>query len=382
MQIPNIFDYATSELSQDAFICWLIKLADIEGHELQTASKEFIALLCRIGSDDKEVKASDIGKLINMNPKKQYPLQQYGAPKYGKMDVFFIAEVNNKATCFIIEDKVHSDPHSDQLKKYVEFVKIKHPDLPIVKVYFKTGYLFDNEILKCQGKEPGYNYGIIDYRAINSYLLSVETQDVIFSSYRNYIQRKFFNRYEEGLKAMKEKDGHLLLKNDFIQYEFLKLLSNICPETVGTKSFSTGVSTGGVPYAHYRFIWLKDAFGKDKHERIWYRIELRKNKIIGKYCFCLSLRQYSENLDEQQKMKKLEQLKKYKEVFKEISGKSADIVFAKPHVDHIGSNSSEIGLLFFDDKKNSIQSVIENLPIIHKEFVSKYQQVNNEYFKN
>lgn len=42
VRVPNIFDYATSELSQDAFICWLIKLADIEDHELQAASKNLL----------------------------------------------------------------------------------------------------------------------------------------------------------------------------------------------------------------------------------------------------------------------------------------------------------------------------------------------------
>ena len=31
MDRPGIFDYATSELSQDAMICWLLRWADLEG---------------------------------------------------------------------------------------------------------------------------------------------------------------------------------------------------------------------------------------------------------------------------------------------------------------------------------------------------------------
>ena len=30
MKKPNLFDYATSELSQDAFICWLLKWSNPE----------------------------------------------------------------------------------------------------------------------------------------------------------------------------------------------------------------------------------------------------------------------------------------------------------------------------------------------------------------
>ena len=385
MQVPNLFDYAASELSQDAFICWLIKMNDCVGHELQSASKEFIALLCRIGSDDKNIEAIDIGKLLKPKkyPEKQYPLQQFGLKKYGKMDIFFMAEVRNKSTskmietCFIIEDKVHTHPHSEQLKKYVEYIQKIKPNYPIVKVYYKTGYIFDNDNIECKGRNSEFEYGILDYIIINKYLLSIKTNDSIFISYRDYIQRKFFNRYEEGLKAMNEPFWHLRLNNDFIQYEFLKQLSAVCQETIGTKTLVTGVSSGGDPWAHYRFIFLKDVFGEKKDERVWYRIENRKNKVTGKNSYCLSLRQYSDSLDKNQKKEKLERLEKYKEIFKEVTGKSADIIFVKkPQVDRTGSNSSEIGLLFFDDDKNTIQNVLKYLPVIHKDFVTRIRDCN------
>jgi hypothetical protein len=365
VRVPNIFDYATGELSQDAFICWLIKLADCEGHELQAASKEFIALLCRIGGKDKDVSSFDVSAIQKLSQQKEE-----------KIDVFFIAVIKGNKTCFIIEDKVDSQPHSGQLQRYYDHVLKKYPEHSIVKIYFKTGYLFENDSKECEKAE----YGILDYRTINNFLFSVKTQDVIFTSYRDFIHRKFFNRYEEGLKAMKEESGHQLLNNDFIQYEFVKLLSDVCQETIGPKNIKTGVSLGSDKWAHYRFIWLKDALGEGKHERVWYRIEPRKNKGTGKNCFCLSIRQFSEDLNDQQKKIKLDRLRKYKEIFKEISGKTTDIVFTKPQVDRTGSNSSEISLLFFDGNKNSIQNVLEYLPVIHKEFVSTIQQVSDDNF--
>lgn len=358
MQVPNIFDYARKELSQDAFICWLIKLSDCVGHELQEASKEFIALLCRTGGKDKDISSSDVGIVKKLSQQTEE-----------KIDVFFIADIKGSDTCFIIEDKVNSHPHSGQLQKYSEHVHKKYSNNSIVKIYFKTGYIFEKDLKECEKA----GYGILDYRIVNNYLYSVKTQDVIFNSYREYIQRKF-DTYEKSLQSITSKNGHQLLNMDFVQYEFMKLLSDACQESIGNKNLTTGVSTGGAPWAQYRFIFLKDALGEQKDERVLYRIEYRKNKVLGKYTFCLSLRQYSEELDEQQKKNKLARLKKYKECFKNISGRNADIVFVKPQDDRTGSNSSEIGLLFFDDNKNSIQNVLEYLPTIHKEFVSKYQQ--------
>lgn len=41
--VTNIFTYATKELSQDAFICWLLANHDVE--ELQEESYRFLNLL-------------------------------------------------------------------------------------------------------------------------------------------------------------------------------------------------------------------------------------------------------------------------------------------------------------------------------------------------
>ncbi len=167
VRIPNIFDYATKELSQDAFICWLIQMADCKGHELQTASKEFIALLCQIGGEDKQVSASDVGVVKKMSQQVE-----------GKIDVFFMAVIKGKDTCFIIEDKVDSHPHSDQLQRYTGHIRKKYVGYPIVRIYYKTGYLFENDIKACEQAE----YGIFDYKLIYNFLERVETHDVIFKT--------------------------------------------------------------------------------------------------------------------------------------------------------------------------------------------------------
>ena len=47
---PNIFDFATSELSQDALFCWLIQWADtkykVVDKQLHKIGQDFLSLLC------------------------------------------------------------------------------------------------------------------------------------------------------------------------------------------------------------------------------------------------------------------------------------------------------------------------------------------------
>jgi len=368
---PNIFDYATKELSQDAFICWLIQLADCEGHELQTASKEFIALLCRIGGECKEVSSSDVGMVKKLSRQVE-----------AKIDVFFIADIKGCDTCFIIEDKVNSCPHSGQLQKYNDHVRKKYPTLPIVKIYFKSGYLFEKDRKECEKA----NYGILDYNSTYSYLDKIKTQDVIFNLYRDYIRRNFVDKYNGGLAAIERNEGHLFLNEDFVQYEFLRKISHVCQEVIGDKrSVKTGTSFGD-PWAEYDFVVNKDFFDIGKNEYLTYRIEPRKSrekdKSKRKRIYCLSIRHYAELNDAQQKKIKLARLKKYKAIFKEISERVGKLSFSPPLEDRTGSYSSEIGLLFFNGDKNSMSSVLEFLPVIHKDFITKIQQVNDVAFQN
>lgn len=43
-QLPNIFKYATKELSQDAFLCWLLSLADKKYATKETQSLHELAV--------------------------------------------------------------------------------------------------------------------------------------------------------------------------------------------------------------------------------------------------------------------------------------------------------------------------------------------------
>lgn len=126
---PNIFDIATKELSQDAFITWFLQWADPQNVEFDRNLN-----LC----------ASDfLIKLI----KKEFPNfdEKIETVKAGRhwenVDVW--AEVNNKYL-IIIEDKIFTGQHSGQLSKYRTIAEdwcneqIPKYNSPIC-IYLKTG---------------------------------------------------------------------------------------------------------------------------------------------------------------------------------------------------------------------------------------------------
>jgi len=124
---PNIFEIATRELSQDAFITWLLKFADDackeEDAALNNCSKKFITRLIRkqvFGFSD-PITSMDAGR------------------QWRGIDIW--ATVNEKYL-IIIEDKTSTTHHSNQLSRYKEIAEkwclIENYHDPIC-IYLKTG---------------------------------------------------------------------------------------------------------------------------------------------------------------------------------------------------------------------------------------------------
>lgn len=124
---PNIFDIATKELNQDAFITWLLQFAD---DKYQSA----------------DIKLNECGKtFVSQLIKKQLPnfdeqiIKIEAGRQWENIDVW--AEVNDKYL-IIIEDKTHSSHHSNQLQRYKEnsekWCTQNNYEKPIC-IYLKTG---------------------------------------------------------------------------------------------------------------------------------------------------------------------------------------------------------------------------------------------------
>lgn len=121
---PNFFDYATSEASQDALICWLSAWADKKyqtlNPELYQCATQFITTLLRLSesiTDDFVVESLTITK------------------QWKKIDV--LIEVNGKYI-ILIEDKKATKEHSNQLARYKSAIqKGSYENHQLVCVYFK-----------------------------------------------------------------------------------------------------------------------------------------------------------------------------------------------------------------------------------------------------
>lgn len=179
MTTPNLFNYATSELSQDAFILWLLAWAnpidnlDHDQQYLHNAAIAFVKLLLGI---KEPISSIDCKKQEN------------------HIDV--LAIVNNKYA-LIIEDKTDTSEHDEQLQRYSDLVN-KNPeytDLELHCVYFKTGneskHKLNRLAKRYQKNNPTIHFCVILRSDILS-VLSIEkfpTHNAIFVDYVKHIEK-------------------------------------------------------------------------------------------------------------------------------------------------------------------------------------------------
>lgn len=120
---PNLFSWATSELSQDAFICWLLEWAMPEN-----------------ASIDAEMHQSGLDLINAMLEKHDVRLGQIRTLKihrqYFNIDVLVII---NGEYALLIEDKTHTESHGDQLFRYKKTVAERYPKCELLPLFVKTG---------------------------------------------------------------------------------------------------------------------------------------------------------------------------------------------------------------------------------------------------
>lgn len=121
---PNLFDFATSELSQDAVLSWCIAWADgrhaATDAAMHAIGRDLVASLFRAAGIDA-------------------PTEQYAVvvrPQLERADI--VAEIG-VGHLLVIEDKVHTTEHSDQLKSYAKALDELYPERRRAFIFLKTG---------------------------------------------------------------------------------------------------------------------------------------------------------------------------------------------------------------------------------------------------
>lgn len=155
--MKNLFEYATKELSQDAFLCWLFENYDCEKEKVREAAYKLLNEFCCL-----KMKDGDITKLMI---RKQYK----------KIDVTVCFKYNDRCYLVAIEDKTFSNEH-DQLKKYNDALENKenkddicdkfelsddeYNNLKIFKIFYKTDDDYFKEKDICE--KNGWKHYFID----------------------------------------------------------------------------------------------------------------------------------------------------------------------------------------------------------------------------
>lgn len=243
IKAPNIFTFATSELSQDAMFSWIMQWADDSNlsvdEQLCTFGKSFISLMTGM----------DVTAIHTVTVKRQW----------NRIDI--LARINLNSF-LIIEDKTGTSIHDNQLQRYKDivnneykdnsncmycsYVKIENEPIDIERCIQKQGFKTINryDLLSLLNKYKGCHPLIIDYRnhlqAIEDFTNSYSTLPV--SEWGWYAWQGFYKKLEDDIKDsswsyVANPNGGFLgfwwnfVENDevymYLQFEYSKLCFKI-----------------------------------------------------------------------------------------------------------------------------------------------------------
>lgn len=198
---PNIFSFATSELSQDAMFAYLIKWADPKNMSLD---KE----MCQLGHSFLKLLTSSEKLIINS--------VEVGR-QWKNIDIW--AEINND-TILIIEDKTNTSIHDNQLDRYRAIIEDEYNGKRNIQIfsYVKTGN--EPKVVLEEIKKKGYtaiNRSQIlavlkTYRGNNPIVLnyndSLQALEDATNSYKNLPIKKWNGEAWQGFYMEIEKHCH------------------------------------------------------------------------------------------------------------------------------------------------------------------------------
>ncbi len=170
---PNIFHWATSELSQDAFICWLLSWANYEEeNELNKSSLYFISKLT-------DSKISEFKKIEIFR-------------QYKSIDI--LVKINDEYA-ILIEDKTNTKNHSGQLERYYEVLSSEFDKSKIFPVYIKTGDQSEYGAVVKAGYKPFLRNDFIE---ILEYALKIGVKNNILTDFYHHLVaiEKSFQSYK------------------------------------------------------------------------------------------------------------------------------------------------------------------------------------------
>lgn len=186
--IKNLFAYATKELEQDAFLRWLFE--SWKDHQINQIVRHLLEHFCNLEKDD----SFEI-------------IKTYAQWKNSDLRIDLITEKRGSVV-LLIEDKTFSSEHSDQLKRYNEFIALLPGE--IFKVFYKTSRINADE----EKRVRDANWEKYDLSSILELFKPFENTSVFLVS--QYIEhlRTLDKLYRTNEKPIASEE-----QNDFIEWE-------------------------------------------------------------------------------------------------------------------------------------------------------------------
>ncbi len=364
LTIPNLFTYATKELSQDAFLCWTLEWINFRGHRMCEFARSLLNNFLAKSVYKDQINPLDID---TVEIKRQYK----------NIDVLVLVKLKNDKTLpIIIEDKTDTTLHDKQIQRYTNTIKSECTDFPTpVCVFYKTGYIFEPyseiETQQCI---------VYDKSMVIEIMKQFEDFEMplLFCDYYAYLVSK--QNKEDAIiaaydKAFQSGDVTVLLDTlniDFAQWELMKKLTSKI-EKEAEKNIRKGNNPDGAPWTQYD---VDDSYLKGNDEA-FYRIDKNSD---GYY---LSLRQYLKYDTEKYMQKigvddktllhqgKMTRLELYRRCFAQA------VKELKPDmqlfVSNRGAYESDIGTFRFDSVENLLW-IEQNLGIVTNRFLQLVQE--------
>ncbi len=361
-EVPNLFNYATSELTQDAVLCWMLEWINYGESEMKSFALKTIDRILKLHNYNnltaKDVKTACI--------KRQYTNIDILVKIYFK---------NNHVLYLIIEDKMHTVAHSNQLEKYSETISsqanTQENIIGPIGIYYKSGFIFDNE------KE---------YVELNNYkVFDKDMMIELMEEHKNNIASDIFIDYYRYLKSLKlsednfdqiiddNKTDEMNVIFDSSEGQWM-LASKMIKKMNNIKAFYNGTSRGGKPWT--QFAITKQFENNSLPDATIYRLDSRKD---GHY---LALKQYLDYEDSKNcksffgstdvaeiLINKQARLARLRACFTKAADKlkNEDYYIAPGRTSGKGKKESEIGV-FFINEDNDFRKILKLVPEFNEMF--------------
>ncbi len=342
----NLFRYATKELSQDAFICWLcsyaLEHADNSDEELVKCGRKLVSEFLTKGN----IQVDNINNVTLKSVDKQFE----------QIDILLTAQYDGELYKIIIEDKVNSSEHDDQLNRYK--AKLEDEDTHLICIYLKTGFQSDlSEINKA-------GYKLFDRKDLLEILKSCKSQNSILLSFREYWDNfESIAQYYKNKPVDKWPDWQTV--NGF--YDEMK---SVLEESGYWAGYDYVANQSGGFWGFWYGDYDNETIEIDEFRAsIYLQVETVWDYEVNHYSVRICLKISKSNVVGDDKLRLLRDI---------VVGIQSEFGFEKPsrlgHGHHITTGIFKTQIMDYDDFKNAIMKSLENYKVLALKVRKKLKQ--------